>query len=92
METARARQIPPAYRSGVLVIDAVEISTSGGHYIALGREQARYRLAGEPRVVVDDVTRLGGFGVVAHPDSAKDDLRWRDWTLPFIGIEWLNAR
>ena len=82
---------PPAYRSGVLIIDAVEISTSGGHYLALGLPQAPYRLAGEPRDVVEDVTRLGGFGVVAHPDSAKDDLRWRDWTLPFDGIEWLNA-
>ena len=27
---------PPAYVDGVLCIDAVEISTSGGHYVALG--------------------------------------------------------
>jgi hypothetical protein len=82
---------PPAYRSGVLVIDAVEISTTGGHYVALGLTRAPYRLAGEPRDVVEDVARLGGFGVVAHPDSPKGDLRWRDWTLPFDAIEWLNA-
>ena len=82
---------PPAYRSGVLVIDAVEISTMGGHYVALGLARAPYRLAGEPRDVVEDVARLGGFGIVAHPDSPKVDLRWRDWTLPFDGIEWLNA-
>ena len=82
---------PPAYRSGVLVIDAVEISTMGGHYVALGLARAPYRLAGEPRDVVEDVARLGGFGIVAHPDSPKGDLRWRDWTLPFDGIEWLNA-
>jgi hypothetical protein len=81
----------PVYRSGVLVIDAVEISTTGGHYAALGLGRAPYRLAGEPRDVVDDVARLGGFGIVAHPDSPKDDLRWRDWTLPFDAIEWLNA-
>ena len=60
---------PPAYRSGVLVIDAVEISTMGGHYVALGLARAPYRLAGEPRYVVEDVARLGGFGIVAHPDS-----------------------
>jgi hypothetical protein len=82
---------PPAYRSGVLVIDALEISTTGGHYVALGLPRAPYRLAGEPRDVVDDVARLGGFGIVAHPDSPKGDLRWRDWTVPFDGIEWLNA-
>jgi hypothetical protein len=82
---------PPVYRAGVLVVDAVEISTTGGHYVALGLGRAPYRLAGEPRDVVDDVTRLGGFGVVAHPDSPKAELRWRDWTLPFEGIEWLNA-
>ena len=75
----------------MLVIDAVEISTTGGHYVALGLPRAPYRLAGEPRDVVEDVARLGGFGIVAHPDSPKDDLRWRDWTLPFDGIEWLNA-
>jgi hypothetical protein len=82
---------PPAYRSGVLMIDAVEISTTGGHYLALGLGRAPYRLAGEPRDVVEDVARLGGFGIVAHPDSSKGDLRWRDWTLPFDAIEWLNA-
>ena len=82
---------PPVYRSGVLVIDAVEISTTGGHYGALGLGRAPYRLAGEPRDVVDDVTRLGGFGIVTHPDSPKAQLRWRDWSLPFDAIEWLNA-
>ncbi len=51
---------PPRYVDGVLVIDAVEISTTGGHYIALGLGQAPYRLAGEPRDVIEDVTRLGG--------------------------------
>jgi hypothetical protein len=81
----------PVYRSGVLVIDAVEISTTGGHYGALNLGRAPYRLAGEPRDVVDDVTRLGGFGIVTHPDSPKDQLRWRDWSLPFDAIEWLNA-
>ena len=34
--TRRAGPDPPEYRAGVLCLDAVEISTSGGHYIALG--------------------------------------------------------
>ena len=43
-----------------------------------------------PRDVIEDVHRLGGFGIVAHPDSPKDDLRWRDWNEPFDGIELVN--
>ncbi len=84
------RPDPPAYRSGVLCLDGVEISTSGGHYIALDMPQAPYPLGGEPRDVVEDVHRLGGFGIVAHPDSPKLELRWRDWAAPFDGIELLN--
>jgi hypothetical protein len=82
---------PPTYRRGVLCIDGVEISTAGGHYLALDMAPASYPLAGEPRDVVEDVARLGGFGVVAHPTSAKRALQWSDWSLPFDGLEWLNA-
>jgi hypothetical protein len=81
----------PRYHSGVLVLDAVELSTDAGHYIAIGLPQAPYPLRGEPADVVEDVRRLGGFGIVAHPDSPKATLRWRDWDVPFDGIEWLNA-
>jgi hypothetical protein len=82
---------PPAYRSGVLMLDGVEISTSGGHYVTLDVPQPPYRLAGPPRTVVEDVKRLGGFGVVAHPDSAKEELRWVAWDTDIDGLEWLNA-
>lgn len=85
------RPDPPVYRSGVLCIDAVEISTTGGHYAALGLEPSPYPLAGEPRDVADDVRRLGGFGVVTHPLSGKLELAWRGWDVPFDGIEWLNG-
>jgi hypothetical protein len=81
---------PPSYRSGVLCLDGVEISTTGGHYVAIDMPAAPYPLAGEPRDVVEDVRRLGGFGIVAHPDSPKTQLRWRDWDLPFDGVELLN--
>jgi hypothetical protein len=83
---------PPTYRSGVLCIDGVEVSTSGGHYVGLGlRSAAAYPLGGPPRAVVEDIARLGGFGIVAHPDSAKPELRWGDWDTAFDGLEWLNA-
>ncbi|MFN7914364.1 MAG: CehA/McbA family metallohydrolase [Vicinamibacterales bacterium] len=80
----------PAYRSGVLIIDAVEISTRGGHYVALGLRKTPYPLGGEPADVVDDVRRLGGMGIAAHPDSPKAELRWRDWQAPLDGVELIN--
>lgn len=80
----------PVYRSGVLCLDGVEISTTGGHYIAVDMPASPYPLGGEARDVVEDVRRLGGFGIVAHPDSPKRELRWTDWTAPFDAVELLN--
>ena len=81
---------PPQYRAGVLCLDGVEISTSGGHYIAIDMPASPYPLAGEARDVVEDVRRLGGFGIAAHPDSPKPELRWGDWHAPIDGVELLN--
>src|SRR4051812_6438034 len=81
----------PAYIQGVLCVDAVEISTNGGHYVALGLGPAPYPLGGEAAAVIEDVSRLGGFGFAAHPDSSRPELAWSDWALPFDGIEWMNA-
>ena len=81
---------PPQYRSGVLCLDGVEISTSGGHYVAIDMPASPFPLAGEARDVVDDVRRLGGFGIAAHADSPKLQLRWRDWNAPVDGVELQN--
>jgi hypothetical protein len=81
---------PPVYIHGVLCLDGVEISTNGGHYAVLDMPAAPYPLGGEASAVAEDVRRLGGFGVAAHPDSAKPLLRWTDWSVPIDGIEWLN--
>jgi predicted metal-dependent phosphoesterase TrpH len=81
---------PPQYRSGVLCLDGVEVSTTGGHYIAIDMPAAPYPLGGDPRDVVEDVRRLGGFGIAAHPDSPKPQLRWREWTAPVDAIEIVN--
>jgi len=81
---------PPSYRSGVLMIDAVEISTRGGHYLAIGLPQTPYALGGDASDVVEDVRRMGGIGVAAHPDSPKSELSWSDWTAPIDGFELLN--
>jgi len=81
----------PVYRHGVLCIDAVEISTDGGHYVALDMPVAPYPLGGAAAAVVEDVARLGGFGVAAHPDSPKSPLQWREAAAAIDGIEWLSA-
>lgn len=81
---------PPAYIHGVLCLDGVEISTNGGHYAVLDMPASPYPLGGESSAVVEDVKRLGGFGVAAHPDSAKASLRWTNWNAPVDGVEWLN--
>src|SRR5204862_3886502 len=83
--------VPPRYLNGVLCIDAVEISTNAGHYVAIGLPKAPYRLGGEAAAVAEDVRRLGGFGIIAHPDSPKGELAWRDWRVAADGLEWLNA-
>jgi len=81
----------PAYLDGVLVIDAVEISTGGGHVVAFGLPAAPFPLGGEARDVIADVLRLNGVSIAAHPGSPKDELRWTDWSLPVDGLEWLNG-
>jgi hypothetical protein len=89
---ATRRPSIPRYLSGVLCIDAVEISSSGGHLVALDLPgPAPYPLGGETRDVIEDVHRQGGMVIAAHPDSRKDALRWRDWTARIDGLEWLNA-
>ncbi|MGH9199773.1 MAG: CehA/McbA family metallohydrolase [Vicinamibacterales bacterium] len=81
---------PPSYRYGVLCLDGVELSTNDGHYVALGLSAAPYQLAGTAESVIEDVTRFGGFGIVAHADSARPSLQWRAWDQPFDALEWLS--
>ena len=82
---------PPGYRSGVLTIDAVELNTTGGHYAALGLPATPYPFAGTPEDVIEDVHRLGGFGIAAHPGSPRASLAWQVWSSGFDGLEWINA-
>jgi len=83
---------PPSYRHGVLVIDAVEINTRGGHVVALNLHGASpYPLAGDVRDVIEDIHRQGGWTVAAHPDSPRQDLRWRGGAQGLDGLEWFNV-
>ena len=82
---------PPVHLHGVLCIDAVEISTDQGHVVAIGLPRAPYPLGGQARDVIEDIHRLGGMAIAAHPASARESLRWSDPDAPFDGIEWLNG-
>lgn len=83
---------PPAYRHGVLVIDAVEINTGAGHVVALNLAGASaYPLAGDAREVIADIHRLGGWAIAAHPDSPRQNLRWRGGAQDLDGLEWFNV-
>lgn len=88
--TGTRAPVLPAYRHGVLCLEGVEISTTGGHYVALDMRQSPFPLRGDPDHVAEDVARLGGFGIVAHPDSPKPSLAWTNWDTPFDGVEWFN--
>ena len=68
--------------------DQVRTTGTTWRWTCLGRH---IPLAGQPLVVVEDVARLGGFGIAAHPDSPKESLRWTDADAPIDGIEWLNG-
>ena len=89
-DATRAPDLPD-YRNGVLYIDAVEISTGNGHVVALGLPKAPYPLRGDGRDVLEDIARLGGFAIAAHPGSPKAELRWTEWDAPLGGLEWMNG-
>ena len=80
-----------AYRSGVLCLDGAEIGAIDGHVLALGIRSSEYPLGGEARDIIDDIHRLGGMAIAAHPGSPKPELAWHAWDAPFDGVEWLNA-
>ena len=82
---------PPEYLHGVLVIDGVEIATRDGHYAAFGLDRSPYPLGGPAEGVIEDVTRLGGFGVAAHPRSPRRSLQWNNDSAPVDGYEVLNG-
>ena len=82
---------PPSYLNGVLTLDAVELNTGGGHYAAIDLPVAPYPLAGTAEAVIEDVRRLGGVGIAAHPGSPRPSLRWTAWDAAFDGIEWING-
>src|SRR4029453_184273 len=82
---------PPSYRHGVLCLDAVELNTNDGHYVALGLGATPYPLAGTAESGGGGGTRFGGLGFAPPADSSRASLQWRAWDVAFDGMEWLNS-
>jgi len=72
-----------------LVLVGEEISTPGGHYLALNVQEEISRHQ-PTQAIIDEVNRQGGLGFIAHPYFKKR--RWSDWTVQgFTGIEAYNV-
>jgi hypothetical protein len=83
------------YNASLLIVGA-EITPQDNHYLALGLP-ADAPIADlhhqPPQTIIDTVNRLGGFGVIAHPDhtgTARFNIRpyaWKDWSVTgFTGM------
>jgi hypothetical protein len=73
------------------VIDGEEVSTSAGHYLALGVSDSRWnRGTGfEDRPLMASSKRAGAVNFIAHPFGLRD--RWSDWgATDYDGIEIFN--
>ena len=75
-----------------LVLVGAEASTVAGHLLALGVPDPVFRFSRDPLDTLEDVRDLGGQAYVAHPESARGDLRWQAWDAPGPwGLEVLNG-
>jgi hypothetical protein len=78
------------WHGGTLFLIGMEISASGGHYIAMGVTEEINRHVMTTQQIIDEVNRQGGFGFIAHPFFKKG--RWTDWSVTgFTGIEAYNV-
>jgi hypothetical protein len=78
------------WHGAVLVLIGTELSTRGGHYLAFNVTKEIDRHALTTQQVIDEVTRQGGLGFIAHPYFKKG--RWRDWSVTGLtGIEAYNV-
>lgn len=72
-----------------LILVGEEISTRGGHYLALNVHDEISRQQ-PTQAIIDEVNRQGGLGFIAHPYFRKR--RWTDWTVHgFTGVEGFNV-
>ena len=73
-----------------LVLVGMEISTRGGHYVAMNVTEEINRDKLDTQQIIDEVNRQGGLGFIAHPYFKKR--RWTDWSVHgMAGIEAYNV-
>ena len=78
------------WHGAVLALIGMEVSTRGGHYLALNVTEEIDRHTLTTQEVIDEVNRQGGLGFIAHPYFKKG--RWKDWTVTgFTGVEAYNV-
>jgi hypothetical protein len=73
------------------VIDGEEVSTSAGHYLALGVSDSRWHRGSgfEDRPLMAASRQAGAVNFIAHPFGLRD--RWSDWgATDYDGIEIFN--
>jgi hypothetical protein len=72
------------------VIDGEEVSTSGGHFLALGISDRWPRGSSyDARSLMASTRKAGAVNIIAHPYGLKD--RWGDWGVKdFDGMEIWN--
>jgi hypothetical protein len=78
------------WHGATLVLIGMELSLKDGHYIAMSVTDEIDRRNKTSQQVIDEVTRQGGFGFIAHPYFKKAP--WTDWSvMGFTGIEAYNV-
>lgn len=84
------REGKQGWYGATLVLVGCELSTRGGHYIALNVTEEIDRNRLDTQQIIDEVKRQGGLGFIAHPFFQKR--RWTDWSVRgFTGIEGYNV-
>jgi hypothetical protein len=72
------------------VIDGEEVSTSSGHYLALGiTDDWRRGTSYDARPLMASTRKAGAVNFLAHPFGLRE--KWRDWSAPdYDGMEIFN--
>ncbi len=86
------------YQDQVLVLIGMEANETKNHYLCLNVEREVANNDENPQMVIDDVNRQHGIGIIAHPFEKGSALfgngisyEWTDWNVhSFQGIEIWN--
>ena len=78
------------WHGGTLLLIGMELSTRGGHYLAMNVTQEIDYEHLTTQQVIDEVSRQGGLGFIAHPFFKKR--QWTDYGVTGVtGIEGYNV-